>query len=423
MAPPGQDAVPPLSARARRAGAAYAGPGSGPASGAGVGSAPPIAFTAGLPDASMLPAEALAAATQAVLAEAPWAALQYGGAQGWVGLREWLAGHCEHMAGVALSADHFALANGSAGALANVCETFLDPGDVAGVESLSFPLSVRTIRAITPRIESIPVDAHGLDVGALEQRLAELDSRHERMRLLYVIPTFHNPTGSTMVLERRRRLAEVCREREILIVEDVAYAELWFREEPPPSLYELCDGVGVVQIGTFSKILAPGLRAGWCQAAPPVVAALVATRCDMGISPLVLHVLERLGRDGFIDEHVGAARAFYAEKCDLTLRSLSTHCAAWSHWTPPDGGFFAWIELGPGVDPVALVDTAREEGVSFVGGHVFAAEQALLEGPRLAWGPGDAGSFRLAFSSVAADEIEEGLRRLGRALERASTQS
>ncbi len=411
--------MPPLSQRARRAGAAYAGPGSGPAA-AGPDASPPIAFTAGLPDPSLLPAAALAEATASILAGAADSALQYGGAQGWLGLREWLAGHCRDAAEVALSPEHYSLANGSAGALANVCETFLDTDDVAGVESLSFPLSVRTIRSITPRVESFPVDADGLVVDAVEERLVELASRGQRMRLLYVIPTFHNPTGSTLSLERRLRLVKLCRDYDVLIVEDDAYAELWFRDEPPPSLYALSGGAGVVKIGTFSKIVAPGLRVGWCQAPPPVTAALVATRCDMGTSPLLLRVLEKLGREGFLDDHIARARGVYAHKADLALHALAAHSGGLCRWDAPKGGFFIWVKTGQEIDRRALGEAARDEGVTFVGGHVFDAEQAMMEGPRIAWGPGDSGHLRMAFSSVPDDKIEEGVARLGRALARTS---
>jgi 2-aminoadipate transaminase len=413
--------VPALSGRARRAGAAYAGPGSGPGAAGAQPATPPIAFTAGLPDASLLPADALAEATAEVLADAAASALQYGGAQGWLGLREWLAGHGPDAAGGSLTPDHFSLTNGSAGALANVCETFLDDGDVAGVESLSFPLSVRTIRSVTPRIESIPVDGDGLDVEALEERLDALAARGERMRLLYVIPTFQNPTGTTLSLERRLRLVELCAAKEILIVEDEAYAELWFHEQPPPSLYALAGGAGVVKIGTFSKIVAPGLRVGWCQAQPAVTAALVATRCDMGSSPLLLHVLERLGRSGFLDDHVARARGVYAVKCAIALGALTEHCSGSCRFVAPKGGFFVWVQATPEIDPIGLAEAARDEGVTFVGGHVFAAEQAMVEGPRLAWAPGDSRELRLAFSSVADDQIGEGIQRLGRAFSRAAT--
>jgi 2-aminoadipate transaminase len=226
-----------------------------------------------------------------------------------------------------------------------------------------------------------------------------------------------------LTLERRLRLVDLCRDHDVLIVEDDAYAELWFRDEPPLSLYALSGGVGVVKIGTFSKIVAPGLRVGWCQAHPSVIAALVATRCDMGTSPLLQHVLERLGRGGFLDNHITSVRCVYADKNDLVLQALAAHCGASCSWDAPKGGFFVWVEAGQEIDPSALGDAARDEGVTFVGGHVFAAEQAMVEGPRLAWGPGDSHYLRLAFSSVPEAQIEEGVRRLGRALVRATRRS
>ncbi|MBO0714654.1 MAG: PLP-dependent aminotransferase family protein [Acidimicrobiales bacterium] len=406
-----------LSERARRAGAAYAGPGSGPGP---VEGPAPIGFTSGLPDPTLLPAGTLAEATASVLGAEANAALQYGGAQGWQGLRRWLSGHGLDRDVVELSPEHYCLANGSAGALANICETFLDAGDVAGVESLSFPLSVRTIRSITPRIEAIPVDADGVVVDALEERLEALASRGERMRLFYAIPTFHNPTGSLLTLERRQKLVEVCRRHDVLLVEDDAYGELWFGDPPPTSLYALAAGEGVIKVGSFSKILAPGLRAGWCQAPPPVIAALVATRCDMGTSPLLLRVVERLGVSGFLDEHIAHVRGIYAHKSEVLQQALTAACGGLCRWTTPAGGFFLWVAVAEEVDPLVLGEAARDEGVTFVGGHIFSSEQAGGEGPRLPWGPGDSRSLRLAFSYVSEEEIVEGARRLGRAMARAT---
>lgn len=409
-----------LSDRARRAGAAYAGPGSGP----GPAQARPlIAFTSGLPDASLLPSVTLAHAAASVLETDANSALQYGGAQGWLGLRRWLSGHARDARVTELAPEHYCLANGSAGAFANICETFLDPGDIAGVESLSFPLSVRTIRSITSRIESIPVDADGVVVDALEERLVELAARGERMRLFYTIPTFHNPTGSLLTLERRLQLVELCRNYGVLLVEDDAYGELWFRDEPPSSLYALAGGEGVIKIGTFSKVLAPGLRVGWCQAPPPVIAALVATRWDMGTSPLLLRMVERLGVSGFLDDHIARVRGVYAHKSELMQQALSVQCGGLCQWNSPAGGFFIWVCAAKELDPLVLGEAAGEEGVTFVGGHVFAAEQAGIDGPRPAWGPGGSHHLRLAFSYVPEDEILEGVRRLGRAMVRATDRS
>ncbi len=403
-----------LSARARRAGAAYAGPGSG--NDVARAARPPVAFTGGLPDPTLLPADALAAATAAVLTDDHDAALQYGGGQGWDGLRDWLAQHWSALDDVALTPGHFMLANGSAGALASVCETFLDAGDIVGVELPSFPLSIRAIRQVTPRIESLPVDDDGLDVDVLSDRLDALERNGERMRLLYTIPTFHNPTGSTLTVERRQRLLELCRRHEVLVVEDDAYRELYFEDEPPPSLYALAGGDGVVKLGTFSKIVAPGVRVGWCQASPRLIDPLVATRTDMGTSPLLIRVLARYAATGQLEPHIAGLRSAYARKCATMLSALESTCTGLATWNQPRGGFFVWVTLDESVDPLVLVERAREEAVTFVGGHVFTGEHTKDEGPRTRWGPGDSPFLRLAFSYVAADEIAEGIDRLARAL-------
>jgi len=410
--------VGPLSERARRAGAAYAGPGSGP--GRTPSGPRPIAFTGGLPDPILLPTAALAEATASILGRDANAALQYGGVQGWDALRDWLAGHCSIIDHGTLTADYFCITNGSAGALANVCETFVDTGDIVGVEAPSFPLSIRTIRSITPRIESIPVDDDGVVVDALERTVVGLAGSGQRMRAFYTIPTFHNPTGSTLILERRHRLLDLCRRYGVLIVEDHAYSELWFGDEPPPSLYSLAEGQGVIKIGTFSKIMAPGLRAGWCQALPPVIAALVATRCDMGTSPLLLRALEELGRTGFIDQHIDRLRIAYEHKRDTMLEALQSHCSGMARWNTPTGGFFIWVTMTEDIDPKTLAAAAREEGVTFVGGQAFFAEQATGEGHPMPFAPNNSRHLRLAFSNVAEDEIPEGIGRLGRAMARAA---
>jgi 2-aminoadipate transaminase len=403
-----------LSERALRAGAAYAGPGAGrdiPTS-----ERPPIVFTGGLPDPSFLPAGALTAAATAVLAEETNAALQYGGAQGFEILREWLAGHWSRLDGMPLTAANYTLTNGSAGALANVCETFLDAGDVAIVEAPSFPGSIRTIRSVTPRVECVPVDDQGLDVDALEQVVASATRQGERVRLLYTIPNFQNPTGSTLTLDRRRRLIELCERHAILVAEDDAYGELGFEETPLPSLFSLAGGNGVIKLGSFSKIVAPGLRTGWCQATAPVVDALVATRCDMGSSPFVQRMLARFATSGELEDHILAVRSGYAVKCRTMLDELSRSCPDAAGWNRPTGGFFIWVTLDDSVDSSVLAAAALEAGVAFVSGRAFFAEQTVGEGPRTVWGPGESRYLRLAFSYVPAEQIAEGIRRLGSAL-------
>jgi 2-aminoadipate transaminase len=406
-----------LSTRARRVGAAYAGPGAG--SDIPAGDRPPVAFTAGLPDPVIHPIPEILEATAAVLASDADGALQYGGAQGFAGLREWLAAHWSRVDGLPLTADHFTLTNGAAGALANVCDTYLDDGDVVIVEEFSFPGSVRAIRAATPHVQTVPVDGDGLDLDALAALLQRLERAGTPVRMLYTIPTFQNPTGSTLSLERRRALIELCARHRTLIVEDAAYAELPFHDGLPPSLYSLSDGANVIRIGTASKIIAPGLRVGWCQAVPEVIGALVATRPDMGTSPLTHRMVAELATSGFLDRHIVTAREHYAHKSRIMLEALIQHCGEAATWKAPDGGFFVWATLSDAIDPSRLAALTAQEGVSYVGGQVFLSDAEPESTAWRHWAPGESRYLRLAFSYVAENSIAEGISRLGRALDRA----
>jgi len=414
-----------ISTRARLSGAAYAGPGSGGLTPAEV-ERPPVLFTAGIPDVGSLPIEAMTAAMGAVFREEGAPTLQYGGVQGYSGLREWLAGHWSAIEGVSLTAANFTLTNGSAHALDNICEVFLDPGDAVIVEAPSFPGSIRTIRSLGVDVESVPLDDNGLIVEAFEELLQQLKATGRRPKLLYTIPTFHNPTGATLTLERRQRLIEVCQANDILIIEDEAYGELGFDGELQQSLFSLAGGRGVIKIGTVSKIIATGLRVGWCQAAVPVIDALVATRFDMGISPLLTYMLARYAADGRLESHIAAMRGLYQHKRDLMTNELRERCGDLVSWSEPKGGFFLWLRLDESIDPGLLWEEARTEGVSYVGGRAFFADLTAEEAPKpgpstLSYGNA-IDRIRLAFSFTDATQIPEGIRRLARAIDRSRRQ-
>lgn len=402
-----------LSERAKRAGVAYAGPGSG--NDIPLNDRPPIAFTGGIPDPISLPIEELAAASDTVLRRDGEAALQYGGVQGFVGLREWLAGHWTQIDATALTPENFSLTIGSAHALENVCQTFVDKRDVVLVEAPSFPGSIRVIHSLGCAVDSVPVDADGLNVAALEETLRHLESRDRRVKLLYTIPNYQNPTGTTLSLARRHRLIELCEQYDVLIVEDDAYGEICFDDSLPPSLYALARGRGVVKLGTFSKIIAPGLRAGWIQAPAPIVGATLATRFDMGLSPLLLRMIAEYAGGGRLETQIAALRQLYRRKRDLMVQALSERCSDLMTWSEPAGGFFLWLQLHKNVDAARLRLYGAEEGVLFGSGPGFFADpESGLDGV-------DSSRFvRLAFSYTAAEQIAEGVRRLGRALERAA---
>ncbi len=409
-----------LSDRARRAGAVYAGPGSG--NDVPQVARPPITFTGGIPDPAYLPIEDLVSASERVLREDGSVALQYGGAQGFQGLRDWLADHWTKIDGIPLTNTNYTLTNGSAHALENVCVTFLNAGDTVIVEGPSFPGSIRAIRSLGVKVEQVAVDEDGLVIEALEETLERLDRDGVRPKMLYTIPNYHNPTGSTLSLERRHRLLDVCERHDVLIVEDDAYGEIGFEDRLPQSLYSLSQGRGVIKIGTFSKILATGLRVGWCQATQPITDALLATRFDMGISPFLIRTIARYASDGALDRHIDEMRTLYRRKRDLMQNELRERCSGLVEWSEPGGGFFMWLKLSEGVDPNALSQVARDEGVAFVGGRSFFAELTAADAPsaRRGWSLGDSQYIRLAYSYTAEGQIPEGIRRLGRSLEQAT---
>lgn len=407
-----------LSDRARRAGVAYAGPGSG--SDIPQVARPPIAFTGGIPDPAYLPIDGLVTASERVLRQEGSLALQYGGAQGFQGLRDWLADHWTRIDGVPLNHQNYTLTNGSAHALENVCNTFLREGEIVIVEAPSFPGSIRAIRAMGVQVESVAVDDDGLIIEALEELLGEIERRGQRAKMLYTIPNYHNPTGSTLSVERRHRLLDLCERNDIVIVEDDAYGEIGFEDRLPQSLYSMSGGRGVIKIGTFSKILATGLRVGWCQATQPVVDALIATRFDMGISPFVIRTINRYAADGQLDDHIGDMRALYERKRDIMVNELRERCSGFADWKDPNGGFFLWMKLSDEIDTTALSQHARDEGVVYVNGRGFFAELTAGETPMpgRGWSQGPSRHIRLAYSYTAEDQIPEGIRRLARAMEK-----
>ncbi|MEX1254577.1 MAG: PLP-dependent aminotransferase family protein, partial [Dehalococcoidia bacterium] len=335
-------------------------------------------------------------------------ALRYGGHQGYEGLRDWLAQEWGGRDGMALTAANFTITNGVSGALANVCEAFLDEGDIGLIESPTYPGGAGTIRGCLGDTEPVTADNRGIVPNALEETISRLKGEGRRVKLIYTIPTFQNPTGVAMTLERRNAVVEICQRHEVLIVEDDAYGDVRFEGERLPSLFAVAGGEGAVFLGTFSKTVATGLRIGWVLGSEPVIEALVKMRFDMGVSPWPQRVLAEYGSSGMWAKHVAKMNDVYRRKRDTLVQALEERCSRYLTWNTPEGGYFLWLRLSDDVDPAKLGQAAREIGVSFVGGQAFKRDD---EGRRY---------IRLAFSFVNEQEIPEGIMRLGRALEQAS---
>lgn len=368
----------------------------------------PIVLAGGIPDPDTMPIKDLKLAIENVLDYSYEDALSYGGVEGYDGLRSMLARRQSYLDRVSLGVDNFVLNNGGAGSIDAICSAFLDPGEVVLVESPTFSGSIRTFKGHLANIKQIPLDNDGLHVGEAGEVISQVLREGRRPKLLYTIPDFQNPTGVTMTLDRRHELLDLCREHQILIIEDSAYTELYFSESVLPSLYSLAQGQGVLKVGSFSKIIATGLRVGWVQARNDFIQAISRVKFDMGASPLLLYALAKYLESEKLESHIDKMRSMYAEKCDVLCDSLETHCSEYVKFRRPQGGFFLWVEcVGPTASEV--VREAASEGLLFPAGAIF-----FLSGS-----DDDDSHIRLAFSSASVEELAEVGPRLKSVFQRA----
>lgn len=341
-----------------------------------------VSFAGGFPDPATFPGEALAEIFRGLDSTA----FQYAPTEGLPGVRDYIAGRLE-----ARPEDGgLMVTSGSIEALELAGKAFLDPGDTVVVEGPTYMGAIMSLQSFEARIETVPIDADGMDVEALEPL---------RPKLVYTIPDHQNPAGVSLSEERRRALVELARRHGFLVLEDVAYRELGWDEARPPSLWELGPDV-VVQAGTFSKIFFPGVRLGWAAGPPEVVAKLVWAKqlTDQCAGALGQRLLEEYGRRGLLDEQIERATALYRSRCEAMMAALERHLAGLAEWTRPSGGFFTWLTLP--VDATELARRALEAKVAFVPGVPFFADGRGTH------------NARLSFSRVTEDEIAEGVARL-----------
>ena len=368
----------------------------------------PIELAGGIPDPVTLPVNDLRDSFDRVLASTPTETLRYGGVQGFDGLRAVLAERQSRLEGIQLEPANFLINNGGAGGISTICDAVLNPSDVVIVEKPSFSGTLRTIRGHRPEIVSVPVDEHGVQVERIAEAMERVEAAGKRVKLVYTIPDFHNPTGTTLTTERKAELIRLCAEHQALIVEDAAYAEIYFGSEAPASLYAMAGGQGVLKAATFSKVIATGLRLGWVQGRADYINALINVRFDMGNSPVLQRAVADYMESGKLDAHVNEMRPIYAQKCATICRSLEEHCRPYVRFQRPEGGFFIWVEC-VGASAQDVVREAIQEGLVFPVGSLF-----FLDGEK-----DDTEHIRLAFVTATLEQLEEVGPRLSRAFQRA----
>lgn len=368
----------------------------------------PVRLGVGIPDASTLPRRELQRALERALAAPRDGPLRYHFGPGWEPLREQLAERTARESGLPVDLEWFRLCNGSAGAIDLVCRCLIDPGDVLVAEAPSYMGTLHNFRGVQAEIRAVPTDGQGIVSQALARLLREVEAEGKRAKVIYTISSFQNPTGATLSEARRHELLAVAAEHDVLILDDTAYRELWFDEPPPPSLAALAGGHGVITVGTFSKILATGLRVGWIQARPEWIELFGRMRFDMGQSVLVHRMLAEYVAGGHLDPHVERMRGLYAEKAALLCDALEEHAGRYVRFARPAGGFYLWVELRQGLKAEAVWRAAAEEGVWFPGGSSFFPDRVDHSGEHI----------RLAFPWTPSEELPEGARRIGAACAR-----
>jgi 2-aminoadipate transaminase len=285
-----------------------------------------------------------------------------------------------------------------------VCKTLIDPGDVIVAEAPTYPGAVPTFNAYEADVVQIEMDRDGMRVDELETTLDRLDAAGRRPKFIYTVPNFQNPAGVTLSLGRRERLVQLARERELLVLEDNPYGLLRYEGDPLPTLYALDGGEFVVYLGTFSKILSPGIRLGWAAAPRPVLEKMNLGKqgTDLCSSSLTQMFVAAFFATGRWEGYVRRLAEVYRRRRDVMLDALAEHLPREATWTHPEGGLFIWVTLPDYIDTTDLLARALEENVAFVPGRA-----AYLDGR-------GGSSLRVNFSGVGDDDIREGVRRIGK---------
>jgi 2-aminoadipate transaminase len=357
-----------------------------------------ISFAGGFPDPETFPREQVAALFREFADGGESTAFQYAQTRGLAGALDALAGRLATLQGRRPADGELLITSGAIEALELIGKSFIDPGDLVVVEAPTYLGALQAFRGFEATLAAVPLDDEGLVVDELERQLAE----GLRPKLLYTIPDHQNPAGVSLSLERRTLLVSLAERYGFLIVEDVAYRELGFADDVLPSLWSLAPD-SVVQTGTTSKTLFPGLRLGWAVGPAEVVSQLVAAKqtTDQCAAALGQRLLEESIRRGWLNAQVARSCALYARKCERMLAALEHSMPDGVRWTQPRGGFFSWLTLPAEADCVKLARRAVERGVGIVPGTLFFIDGSGTD------------KVRLSFSMVDVAQIDEGIAQLG----------
>lgn len=352
-------------------------------------------FAGGLPSPATFPVERMREAFDAVLSRQGSVALQYGPSDGYAPLREWVADHLS-TDGARILPEQVLMTSGSQQALDLLAKVLIDQGSKVLVETPSYLGALQAFSVYEPEFVSVPTD----DGGLLPEAVAPIA---QGARLLYALPNFQNPTGRTLSVERRLALVETCARLGLPLIEDDPYGALSYRGEPLPKM--LCmNPHGVIHMGSFSKVLTPGIRLGYVVAPVTLVRKLEQAKqaADLHTSQLTQMVVHEVVKDGFLTQHIPTIRALYADRCQVMLSAMDEFFPKSATWTRPEGGMFIWVTLPKHIDSMKLLEEAIAQHVAFVPGTSFYANVP------------ETNTLRLSFVTVPPERIRDGVERLGK---------
>lgn len=354
-----------------------------------------ISFAGGLPSPETFPVEHMKAAFDTVLSNQGKIALQYGPSDGYAPLREWIADSLS-IDGATITPDQVLMVSGSQQALDLLGKVLIEDDSKVLVETPSYLGALQAFSVYQPRFVSIPTDDYGL----LPE---EVEKIADGARLLYALPNFQNPTGRTLSVERRIALVETCARLGLPLIEDDPYGALSYRGEPLPKMLTM-NPSGVIYMGSFSKVLTPGIRLGYVVAPVPLIRKLEQAKqaADLHTSQLTQMVVYEAIKDGFLDKHIPSIRTLYANQCQVMLDALTEFFPASVKWNKPEGGMFIWVTLPKHIDCMQLLEEAIEQKVAFVPGAPFYANEP------------EKNTLRLSFVTVPPEKIREGVSKLAK---------
>jgi len=365
-------------------------------------------LSVGIPDSNHLPKPGLFQAMQEVLNREDDASLRYGFGQGYYPIRKYLAEKYSREKGLEVTDEWFQLTNGSSAAIDLIVRSMIDPGDVIITESPTYMGSLSNFVGVGAEICPVSMDDSGLDMNQLQETIENLKALNKKVKLIYTISAFQNPTGGSTSNPRKLELLHLAAREKILILDDVAYGDLYYNPQPEDALSTMSGGYGVLTVGTFSKIVATGLRIGWIHAHPDAINLFGRMRFDMGQNQMALRMMGYFLEQGHLEPHGEKMRALYKKKMTFIADALDDKLSGYISFNRPAGGFYIWARLADRLKAKDVWRSATHEGVAVNPGYSFFPDKKEDDGEYL----------RIAYSWTPMEQLEEAVNRLAKACRR-----